>query len=146
MLIDHAPLFSHENFTDLHLVAYVVFFLHSQVLFVVFIFTFSFVTLLSSFIFPSSNCCASMDFEQMISIAFLVFLIKLLQGILLPSDVTFQQHVFLTSTFDFLLTSLCMHQLAYSMGLFQIELGHWVKLRLTTWFSIFILTEYDNKR
>jgi hypothetical protein len=44
-----------------------------------------------------------------ISVAFIMFLIKLLQGILLPLDVTFQQHVLVAPTFDFMLTSMCMH-------------------------------------
>jgi hypothetical protein len=69
-----------------------------------------------------------MDFKYVIFVICLLFFIKLLQGFLLPLDVAFQQHVFVTPTFDFLLTSMYMHYhwLAYNMGLFCTKLGHWV--------------------
>jgi len=50
-----------------------------------------------------------MDFKHVISITFIMFLKKLLQGILLPLDVAFQQHVFVAPNFDFMLTSMCLH-------------------------------------
>jgi hypothetical protein len=48
----------------------------------------------------------------------------------------------------FLLTFVALHelQLSFSLNLLSQELGHWVKPRNTTWFSKFLLIEFDEER
>lgn len=49
-----------------------------------------------------------------------------------------------SASLQFLYVSLCLHKMVYNVKYLTAELGHWVKPRSTTWFSIFLLIEYDN--
>ncbi len=49
-----------------------------------------------------------------------------------------------SASLQFLYVSLCLNKMVYNVKYLTAELGHWVKPRSTTWFSIFLLIEYDN--
>jgi hypothetical protein len=77
----------------------------------------------------------------------LVFKLKLLETLCDPySQSLSSDDLKVSASLQFLYVSLCLHnhKMVYNVKYLTVELGNWVQPRSTTWFSIFLLIEYDN--
>ncbi len=77
----------------------------------------------------------------------LVFKVKLLEILCDPYSQSLSSgDLKVSASLQFLCVSLCLHnhKMVYNVKYLTAELGNWVKPRSTTWFSIFLLIEYDN--
>lgn len=81
-----------------------------------------------------------------IMMGILVFMVKLSEILCdMPSSQSLSSDdLKVSASLQFLYVSLCLHKMVYNVKYLTAELGHWVKPRSTTWFSIFLLIEYVN--
>ncbi len=77
-----------------------------------------------------------------------VFMVKLLE---ILCDMPYSQSLSsdglkVSASLQFFYVSLCLHnhKMVYNVKYLIAKLGHGIKPRSTTWFSIFLLIEYDN--
>jgi len=97
----------------------------------------------------------NLETNAILVVGFLVFLIHMFKDfcdvtsefpstLLLGDDIEYVDRSYLQ--LQYISIYLHAHQMVSNFSFLGMELGHWVKPCSTTWFSIFVVTEFDDVR